>query len=126
MEDLFNSYLPGVLVSLGMATQDTAGAMCTSILNTEVVSGTTICSMLTDGFVAHYKGDEKADATTSALITSLLSTYSTYATKAAAETDSTAQAAYTQQAALYKTLYGVMYNLYNDSQTADRNVSFTF
>lgn len=126
MEDLFNSYLPGVLVSLGMATEDTASATCTTILNTEVASGTTICDMLSDGFVAHYKGDEKADATTSALIASLLSTYSSYTAKAASESDTTTKASYAQQAALYQTLYGVMYNLYNDSPTADRNTSFTF
>lgn len=31
-----------------------------------------------------------------------------------------------QQAVLYKTLYGVTYNLYTDSPTADRDVSFSF
>ena len=84
--------------------------------------------MLTDAFVAHYKGDEgeSMNATTNGLITSLLSTYSSYASKAAAATDSTEKATLAQQAALYKTLYGVTYNLYTDSPTADRDVSFSF
>lgn len=128
MNDLFESYLPGVLVTMGMATSETAGYVCNAILNTEVISGTTVSEILTDAFVAHYKGDEgeSMNATTNGLITSLLSTYSSYASKAAAATDSTEKATLAQQAALYKTLYGVTYNLYTDSPTSDRDVSFSF
>ncbi len=128
MNDLFESYLPGVLVTMGMATEDTATAVCNAILTTEVISGTTVSEMLTDAFVAHYKGDEgeSMTATTNGLITSLLSTYSSYASLAASATDESSKATYTQQAALYKTLYGVTYNLYTDSPTSDRDVSFSF
>lgn len=127
MEDLYNSYLPSVLVSLGMATADTASAATKAILAT-TVGTTTVSDMLTDAFVAHYNGDEgeSATATTDALITSLLSSYSTYAAKAASATDISEKAAYTQQAALYQTLYSVTYNLYKDSPTADRDTAFSF
>lgn len=128
MEGLFTSYLPGVLVSMGMANAQTAPYVCAGILSTEVASGTTVSQMLTDAFVAHYKGDEgeSMNATTNGLITSLLSTYGSYAAQVAAASDPTEKAGFAQQAALYKTLYGVTYNLYADSPTADRDVSFSF
>lgn len=127
MNDLFESYLPGVLVSMGMATPETAQYLCAQILSTQV-AGTTVSQMLTDAFVAHYKGDEEESrtATTNGLITSLLSSYSTYSSKSAEETDESKKALYAQQAALYKTLYGVTCGLYTDSPTADRDVSFSF
>lgn len=127
MNDLFKSYLPSVLVKMGMATEENSSAVTDTILETTVGS-TTVSEMLTDAFVAHYKGDEgeSMNATTNGLITSLLSSYGTYASKASSATDATEQAQYKQQAALYQTLYGVTYNLYNDSPTSDRDVSFAF